>query len=80
MLMFSRSFTMGNLGVLKDVFTGLPKDVLAQIERDAGFGRGSIAAADPEASASAVSYAKSMALLAKIWARSCEGNWPNICR
>jgi hypothetical protein len=35
--------------------------VLAQIERDAGFGRGSIAAADPEASASAVSYAKSMA-------------------
>jgi hypothetical protein len=61
MLMFSRSFTMGNLGVLKDVFTGLPKDVLAQIERDAGFGRGSIAAADPEASASAVSDAKSMA-------------------
>jgi hypothetical protein len=61
MLMFSRSFTMGNLGVLKDVFTGLPKDVLGQIERDAGFGRGSIAAADPEASASAVSDAKSMA-------------------
>jgi ADP-ribosyltransferase-like protein len=34
--LFSRSFTLGNLGVLKDVFTGLPKDVLAQIERDAG--------------------------------------------
>lgn len=42
MLLFSRSFTMGNLGVLKDVFTGLPKDVLAQIERDAGFRAGSI--------------------------------------
>jgi hypothetical protein len=60
MLLFSRSFTMGNLGVLKDVFTGLPKDVIAQIERDAGFGRGSIEAAVPEA-AQAVSYAKSMA-------------------
>jgi len=60
MLLFSRSFTMGNLGVLKDVFTGLPKDVIAQIERDAGFGQGSIAAADPE-TAQAVSYAKSMA-------------------
>ena len=45
MLLFSRSFTMGNLGVLKDVFTGLPKDVIAQIERDAGFGKGSIDAA-----------------------------------
>lgn len=60
MLLFSRSFTIGNLGVLKDVFTGLPKDVIAQIERDAGFGPGSIDAASPEA-AQAVSYAKSMA-------------------
>lgn len=60
MLMFSRSFTMGNLGVLKDMFTGLPKDVLAQIERDAGFGKGSIEAAE-EAKGDAVSYAKSMA-------------------
>lgn len=59
MLLFSRSFTMGNLGVMKDMLTGLPKDVIAQIERDAGFGQGSIAAAD-ETSA-AVSYAKSMA-------------------
>jgi hypothetical protein len=44
MLLFSRSFTLGNLGVLKDMFTGLPKDVLAQIERDAGFKAGSIEA------------------------------------
>ena len=61
MLLFSRSFTMGNLGVLKDMFTGLPKDVIAQIERDAGFGAGSIDAAVPEEATQAVSYAKSMA-------------------
>jgi hypothetical protein len=42
LMLFSRSFTMGNLGVMKDMFTGLPKDVLAQIERDAGFRAGSI--------------------------------------
>jgi len=36
LLMFSRSFTLGNLGAMKDMLTGLPKDVLAQIERDAG--------------------------------------------
>jgi hypothetical protein len=60
MLMFSRSFTMGNLGVLKDVLTGLPKDVLAQIERDAGFRAGSIAGAE-EQTAAAVDYSKSMA-------------------
>lgn len=35
-LLFSRSFTLGNLGAMKDMFTGLPKDVLAQISRDAG--------------------------------------------
>jgi hypothetical protein len=50
LFLFSRTFTLGNLGVLKDVFTGLPKDVLAQIERDAGV-------ADPKA----VGYAKSLA-------------------
>jgi RadC-like JAB domain len=33
---FSRSFTFGNLGVMKDMLTGLPKDVQAQIARDAG--------------------------------------------
>jgi len=62
MLLFSRSFTMGNLGALKDVFTGLPKDVLAQIERDAGFREGAITGAEtPAGVPEAVSYAKSMA-------------------
>jgi hypothetical protein len=50
MLMFSRSFTMGNLGVIKDMLTGLPKDVLAQIERDVG-----------EVNPTAAGYAKSLA-------------------
>lgn len=49
-LMFSRSFTLGNLGVMKDMFTGLPKDVMAQIERDMG-------TIDPKAAG----YAKSIA-------------------
>lgn len=63
MLMFSRTFTLGNLGVLKDMFTGLPKDVLAQIERDAGFRAGSINEAGelngPEVQA--VQFAKTLA-------------------
>jgi hypothetical protein len=29
--LFSRTFTLGNMGVMKDMFTGLPKDVQAQI-------------------------------------------------
>jgi hypothetical protein len=33
-LMFSRSFTLGNLAVYKQAVTGLPKPILAQIERD----------------------------------------------
>jgi hypothetical protein len=49
-LMFSRTFTLGNLGVMKDAFTGLPKDVMAQIERDYG-------EFDPKAAG----YAKSLA-------------------
>jgi hypothetical protein len=63
MALFSRSFTMGNLGVMKDMLTGLPKDVLAQIERDAGFKPGAIASATEAApgAAEAVQYAKSMA-------------------
>lgn len=66
MLMFSRTFTLGNLGVLKDMLTGLPKDVLAQIERDAGFGKGSLTNPATEAEAAAggqeaVRYAKTMA-------------------
>jgi hypothetical protein len=63
MLLFSRSFTMGNLGVLKDMLTGLPKDVIAQIERDAGFRAGAINEAGELAGPveEAVKYAKSMA-------------------
>lgn len=34
--MFSRSFTLGNIGAMKDALTGLPRDVQAQIMRDAG--------------------------------------------
>ncbi len=49
-MMFSRSFTLGNLGVMKDMLNGLPRDVTAQIERDMG-------AVDPVAAG----YAKAMA-------------------
>lgn len=34
--LFSRSYTMTGVGAVKDLFTGLPRDVLAQIERDGG--------------------------------------------
>jgi hypothetical protein len=33
---FSRSFTLGNLGAMKDALTGLPRDVQSQILRDSG--------------------------------------------
>ena len=36
MVMFSRSFTIGNIGAMKDAMTGLPRDVQAQIMRDVG--------------------------------------------
>jgi hypothetical protein len=36
MLLFSRSFTLGNLSTYKQAIMGLPKPVLAQIERDFG--------------------------------------------
>jgi hypothetical protein len=36
LMLFSRTFTLGNLAIYKDAFRGLPKDVKAQIERDAG--------------------------------------------
>ena len=60
--LFSRSFTLGNLGVMKDMLTGLPKDVLAQIERDVGFKAGSIEGAGEEGAVQqAVTSAKSIA-------------------
>jgi len=34
--LFSRTYTLGNLGAMKDVLTGLPRDVQAQIEREGG--------------------------------------------
>jgi hypothetical protein len=36
LLLFSRTYTLGNLGAMKDVLTGLPRDVQAQIARDGG--------------------------------------------
>jgi len=36
LLLFSRSFTLGNMAAAKDVIGGLPSDVKAQILRDAG--------------------------------------------
>lgn len=51
MILFSRTFTMGNLGVMKDMLTGLPKDVMAQIERDMGV-------VDPKAKGYALSMAR----------------------
>lgn len=35
-MLFSRSYTLGQIGTLKDMMTGLPRDTLAQIERDGG--------------------------------------------
>ncbi|MDE2106151.1 MAG: hypothetical protein KGL39_53505, partial [Patescibacteria group bacterium] len=35
-MMFSRSFTLGNLGIMKDIVMGLPSDVRAQISRESG--------------------------------------------
>jgi hypothetical protein len=46
MLLFSRSFTLGNLATFKQAAMGLPKPILAQIERDFGM---SAEAAIPEA-------------------------------
>lgn len=34
--LFSRSFTLGNLGALKDMFAGLPKDLQSQIKISSG--------------------------------------------
>jgi hypothetical protein len=32
--LFSRSFTLGNIGAMKDAFTGLPRDVQSQLARE----------------------------------------------
>lgn len=36
LLLFSRSFTLGNLGVMKDMFTGAPPHILSRIQQMAG--------------------------------------------
>jgi hypothetical protein len=51
--LFSRTFTLGNIGAMKDMFVGLPRDVQAQIGRDAG----------PEALKKIRSYAKRKATM-----------------
>lgn len=38
LVLFSRSFTLGNIGAFKDMVAGLPSDVRAQIKRDGGAG------------------------------------------
>lgn len=35
-MLFSRTFTLGNIGSMKDMFVGLPRDVKSQIMRDMG--------------------------------------------
>ncbi|MGY4622013.1 hypothetical protein ACVWZ4_007240, partial [Bradyrhizobium sp. USDA 4472] len=78
-MLFSRSFTLGNLGVMKDMLTGLPKDVLAQIERDAGFRAGSIEGAaeiaeNAKTSAAAVARRKAISVVTLDIALMYAGN------
>jgi hypothetical protein len=56
LLMFSRSFTLGNLSTYKQAVMGLPKPILAQIERDHGFPAGE--ALPPEAAAELAKISK----------------------
>ncbi len=51
-VLFSRTFKLGNLGVMKDMFTGLPRDAQALISRDLG----------ETARAQTVSYARAKAI------------------
>ena len=50
--LFSRTFTLGNVGAMKDMFVGLPKDVKAQLFRDVG----------PEGLGKATSFAQRKAI------------------
>jgi len=56
MLLFSRSFTLGNLSTFKQGAFGLPKPILAQIERDFG-----VSALPPQAIEAASKMATGMA-------------------
>jgi hypothetical protein len=55
LLLFSRTFTMGNLGVMKDMFTGAPKDVLAMLDRAGGDQKDALAFAKNMARRKAIS-------------------------
>jgi hypothetical protein len=59
MLLFSRSFTLGNLSTYKMAVAGLPKPILAQIERD--FGMSAEEAIPAEAQATIKQTAQKMA-------------------
>lgn len=58
-LMFSRSFTLGNLGAMKDCLTGLPKDVQSKILMDAMESRLAGGASKEDAAAGAAGELKS---------------------
>jgi hypothetical protein len=54
MLLFSRSFTLGNLSTFKQAAMGMPKPILAQIERDFGISAAEAIPAEGAAEASKI--------------------------
>lgn len=60
--LFSRSFTVGNLGVMKDMIAGLPSDVKSQLERDIG-AEGAKAASDKTRRIAMGAFAMDIALM-----------------
>jgi hypothetical protein len=66
-VLFSRSFTLGNMAAFKDVVKGLPSDVRGQIERDAG--------AQQLLNAQGVARRKAIAMLALDAAFAWGGLW-----
>jgi hypothetical protein len=64
-LLFSRSFTLGNLAMFKQAVVGLPKPILAQIERDFGvLGLGEEEAAQATQIAKGIGRRKAVATIA----------------
>jgi hypothetical protein len=68
LLLFSRSFTLGNLSTYKQAVMGLPKPILAQIERDMGISATEAipgeAAAQVNKSANAIARRKAISTVA----------------
>ena len=68
MLLFSRSFTLGNLATYKQAVAGLPKPILAQIERDFGLSAEEVipgeAAADAAKLAQGIARRKAISTIA----------------